>query len=112
VRTKHIFASGNTAGMLVLVAMIAAVFTLIFGIAALPRWQAVLALIVFNDVILRVAIEHRLRAIDLRLICTQAADYANPIEPSRSGGRKIAQAILRAVGAAKGHIQFASVYAG
>jgi hypothetical protein len=47
VRTKHIFASGNTAGMLVLVAMIAAVFTLIFGIAALPRWQAVLALIVF-----------------------------------------------------------------
>ena len=47
VKTKYIFASGNTAGMLILVAMIAAVFTLIFGIAGLPRWQAVLALIVF-----------------------------------------------------------------
>ena len=70
------------------------------------------ALMVFNDVILRVAIEHRLRAIDLRLVCTEAADYANPIEPSRRGGRKIAQAILRSVGAADGHIQFASVYAG
>ena len=31
--------------------------------------------------------------IDLRLVCCEAADYANPIEPSGSGGRKIAKAI-------------------
>ena len=47
VRTKFIFDSGNTAGMLVLVAMVAAVFTLIFGVAALPRWQGFLALAAF-----------------------------------------------------------------
>lgn len=47
VRTKHIFASGNTAGMLVLIAMIASVLTLIFGIATLPRWQGFVALAIF-----------------------------------------------------------------
>ena len=33
--------------MLVLIAMIASVFTLIFGIAALPRWQGIVALLIF-----------------------------------------------------------------
>ena len=47
VRTKFVFASGNTAGMLVLIAMIASVFTLVFGIAALPRWQGIVALLIF-----------------------------------------------------------------
>lgn len=55
------------------------------------------ALMVFNDAIIRVAFEHGLELIDLRLVCTTPADYANPIEPSGEGGRKIARAIWRVV---------------
>ena len=64
-----------------------------------PRTQrlASTALAVFNDVILRVAFAAGLAVIDLRLICVDAADYANPIEPSVRGGAKIASAIARAV---------------
>jgi hypothetical protein len=58
-----------------------------------------IALMPFNDVILRVAAEQRLKVIDLRLVCRLPAYYANPIEPSGPGGRKIAEAIARAVGA-------------
>jgi hypothetical protein len=57
------------------------------------------ALVLFNDVILRAAFARRLPIIDLRLVCTEPADYANPIEPSDQGGRKIAAAILAALGA-------------
>ena len=56
-----------------------------------------LALALFNDVILRTAAELQLDVIELRAICTEAADYANPIEPSGSGGLKIAKAIVRAL---------------
>jgi hypothetical protein len=56
------------------------------------------ALMLFNDVILRVAFELSLDVIDLRLVCVQSSDYANPIEPSGQGGRKIAGAIARALG--------------
>lgn len=52
-----------------------------------------IGLMPFNDVILRVAFESQLRVIDLRLVCTEPSDYANPIEPSVQGGRKIARAI-------------------
>lgn len=64
-----------------------------------PDYQARIevALTVFNDVILRVAIEHGLRVIDLRFVCTVPQDYANPIEPSATGGAKIACAIVQAV---------------
>jgi hypothetical protein len=58
--------------------------------------RVVVALTLFNDVIIRVAIENRLKVIDLRLVCTSPDDYANPIEPSASGGAKIAQAIVLA----------------
>ena len=58
---------------------------------------ASLALAIFNDVIIRVASEHSLPVIDLRLICTAPADYANPIEPSSIGGEKIAKAIVALV---------------
>jgi hypothetical protein len=51
------------------------------------------ALTMFNDVILRCGFEYYLPIIDLRFICTEAEDYANPIEPSGSGGFKIAKAI-------------------
>jgi hypothetical protein len=57
------------------------------------------ALMMFNDAILRTAFARRTPVIDLRFICTEAADYANPIEPSGRGGRKIATAIARACGA-------------
>ena len=57
-------------------------------------------LMVFNDAILRVAFERGASVIDLRLICNAPSDYANPIEPSGSGGLKIAQAIVRATGVA------------
>ena len=50
-------------------------------------------LTMFNDVIIRVAIEHSLAVIDLRFVCVAAEDYANPIEPSSVGGEKIARAI-------------------
>jgi hypothetical protein len=56
------------------------------------------ALTLFNDVILRTAIDLRLDALELRSICTDPADYANPIEPSGLGGAKIARGIARLVG--------------
>jgi hypothetical protein len=48
---------------------------------------------VFNDCITRAAFSRGIPLIDLRLICTEAGDYANPIEPSVQGGAKIAAAI-------------------
>lgn len=56
------------------------------------------ALSIFNDAILRTAVENGANAIELRLVCTEPDDYANPIEPSGRGGRKIAEAIVRAIG--------------
>jgi GDSL-like Lipase/Acylhydrolase family len=58
---------------------------------------ASVALAVFNDVILRIAIKHGLPVIDLRFICADPQDYANPIEPSSVGGEKIAQVIVALV---------------
>jgi hypothetical protein len=51
----------------------------------------------WDDTILRCAIERGLPVIELRLICTDAADYANPIEPSARGGDKIAATIAALV---------------
>ena len=67
-----------------------------FPDAALQK-VAVAALAVFNDCIVRVAFAHGLPLLDLRLICTEEADYANSIEPSARGGEKIAQAIVEYV---------------
>jgi len=36
--------------------------------------------------------------LDLRLICNEASDYANDIEPSVTGGEKTTDAILKVVG--------------
>jgi hypothetical protein len=52
------------------------------------------ALMVFNDVILRVGIQFGLTMIDLRFVCSLPDDYANPIEPSSIGGAKIARTIV------------------
>jgi hypothetical protein len=53
------------------------------------------SLALFNDVITRAAFSHGLPLIDLRLICSEDEDYANPIEPSARGGEKMAAAMAR-----------------
>ena len=58
------------------------------------RVQSALAL--FNDAILRTAFAAHLRVVELRAICTEPEDYANPIEPSARGGEKMARVIARA----------------
>jgi lysophospholipase L1-like esterase len=62
-----------------------------------PRFQRLAAtgLTLFNDVIARAAFQNGLPLLDLRLICDDDGDYANPIEPSAQGGDKIAAAIAR-----------------
>ena len=49
---------------------------------------AVTALTVFNDCIIRAALAHGLPLLDLRFVCTEDGDYADPIEPSVRGGRR------------------------
>jgi hypothetical protein len=80
------------------------VCTIYNGNFADQEFQAMarVAVAAFNDAILRIALEKGLLAIDLRLVCTLAEDYANPIEPSAIGGSKIAQAILRTVSSERG----------
>jgi lysophospholipase L1-like esterase len=56
---------------------------------------AVTALAVFNDCIVRAALVHHLPLLDLRFVCTEDGDYADPIEPSARGGEKIADAIAK-----------------
>ncbi len=60
---------------------------------AKQRRIAAIGLSVFNDTITREAAARGLALIDLRLICTEDEDLANPIEPSVIGGAKIANAI-------------------
>jgi len=55
------------------------------------------ALTIFNDVIIVEAFAAGVPLIDLRLVCSEAEDYANEIEPSSAGGEKITSAILRLV---------------
>jgi hypothetical protein len=76
-----------------------AICTVYDAIPGLDRVEAT-GLCLFNDVILREAFRSGLPVIDLRLVCTDAADYArsSPIEPSVVGGGKIARAIGRLVG--------------
>jgi hypothetical protein len=57
------------------------------------------ALALFNDAILRTSVDLRLDVLELRSVCTEPADYANPIEPSGHGGLKIARAVACAIGA-------------
>ena len=78
----------DTARRLAVCTFITAVSTTSLTNAWLP------ALMVFNDAIIRVAVEHALPVIDLRSVCATRADYANPIEPSSVGGEKIARVIV------------------
>jgi hypothetical protein len=71
---------------------------------------ASLALAIFNDVILRVGITHGLPVIDLRLVCSDPQDYANPIEPSSVGGRKIAKVISALVTGARDGVPATKIF--
>lgn len=67
----------------------------------MPGLEGALArvgLMMFNDVILRVAFECRVPVIDLRLVIVDPADYANPLEPSSRGAEKIARLVAAALG--------------
>jgi hypothetical protein len=64
---------------------------------AILQRLAVAGLTVFNDCIIRAALVHRIPLLDLRFVCTEDGDYADPIEPSAQGGEKIAEAIARLV---------------
>lgn len=66
------------------------------------------ALALFNETILQEAFAARVPVIDLRLICNEHDDYStlSPIEPSHTGGEKIARAIASLLDAhdfASGH---------
>ena len=62
--------------------------------------RARVALMIFNDAILRMAFEHHLSVLDLRHWCAaRGQTMRNPIEPSGQGGLKIAQAIAGVTGA-------------
>ncbi len=50
VKSKYLFITGNDAGRLVLISIIAALLTLVFGIVSLPRWQGIVALVIFSFV--------------------------------------------------------------
>jgi len=69
------------------------------------------ALMTFNDVILRVAFDNQFTVIDLRSVCDDPTDYANPIEPSGTGGRKVARAIVQAVGVEDDAVGHSRVFA-
>jgi hypothetical protein len=57
------------------------------------------ALALFNEVIIEEAVARQLPIIDLRVICNEVTDFSevSPIEPSAKGGQKIANAISRMV---------------
>jgi len=61
------------------------------------RRLAATALYILNDVIIQEAASNGCPLLDLRLICDEDRDFANPIEPSALGGEKIAIAIAKMV---------------
>jgi hypothetical protein len=58
------------------------------------RRVAATGLTMLNDTITRQAFACHIDLIDLRTICDEDMDFANPIEPSVHGGAKIARAIF------------------
>ena len=53
------------------------------------------ALAVFNDIITKESFQAGIPLIDLRVLCNEEQDFANPIEPSEKGGEKIARVIKK-----------------
>src|SRR3954452_15282160 len=64
---------------------------------AAQRRVGATALCVINDAIIREAASAGVPIIDLRLVCGEDEDFANPIEPSSHGGCKVAGAIVSLV---------------
>jgi len=75
-----------------------AICTIYDHVPGLSRYEKA-GLDLFNAVILRTASIARIPVIDLRVICDSQVDYSSlsPIEPSRVGGAKIAEAIAKVV---------------
>ncbi len=61
-----------------------------------PQPVLAAALSVFNDTILGIAFEESLSVIETRLFLNEESDFESIIEPSDSGGAKIAQALAMA----------------
>lgn len=61
------------------------------------------ALALLNDVITREVFARGLPLIDPRVLCSEDADFANPIEPSVQGGWKIAKAVAAFVRSCSEH---------
>ena len=72
--------------------------------------MAMVALANFNDVIFRQAFQLKVPLIDLRVLCDEEEDFANPIEPSAVGGQKIAQAIVDMLDSSEGSERKTVVY--
>jgi hypothetical protein len=58
---------------------------------------AVLGLGLFNNTIIKEAAIAGLPLIDLRMVCNEKTDFANEIEPSIAGGKKIARVFSKVV---------------
>lgn len=73
-----------------------AVCTIYDSVPGLPS-ELQTALCIFNDAIIREASLAGIPVIDLRIVCAEKGDYSeiSPIEPSATGGKKIADAIIR-----------------
>ena len=76
-----------------------AVCTVYDGRASDPLQQRLrtAGLTLFNDTITREAVLRGLPVLDLRVLFSDPADYANPIEPSARGGAKIARLVREVV---------------
>ena len=55
--------------------------------------MAMAAETIYNDIIMHEVFIRNLPLIDLRILCNEDEDFANPIEPSSVGGMKIAKTI-------------------
>ena len=56
---------------------------------------------IFNDIVYRTANKFNVDVLELRNIFTSPQDYANPIEPSHTGGEKLAQEIIHWINTTK-----------
>ena len=55
------------------------------------------ALASFNDLIISLAVEHRVPILDLRLVCSERTDYANEIEPHTRKGQLFDLVLIGAI---------------
>jgi len=75
-----------------------------------PLLQTALSL--FNEAILELANNQQWNVIDLRIICNEETDYSfvSPIEPSREGGEKITDVIVKVLAQTNNDDTFSKVF--